>query len=129
MTTQFGRRAATRPAATAVKGGAVKARAVKGNASAANLDKLFPATAAPPSAPAIASLKGEEGVSEIGAWKAERKQAYRLPWRQLSLVAGLSFGIGSFVLPDDVTGYTDMLLYALSAMSFGVAIFGKKTPK
>jgi hypothetical protein len=116
MTTQFGRRAATRPAAIAAKS----------KAPAANLDKLFPAVAAPPSAPVIASLKGEKGASEIDAWKTERKQAYRLPWRQLSLIAGLSFGIGSFVLPDDVTGYTDLLLYALSAMSFGVAIFGKK---
>jgi hypothetical protein len=103
-------------------------------AAPAALNKLFPSAPVRDATPTIASLglgagKADAGASEIDAWKAERKKAFRLPWRQLSLVAGLSFGIGGLVLPDSVNSMTDPILYALMAMSFGVGIFGKGKPK
>jgi len=52
-----------------------------------------------------------------------------MPWRQLSLMAGLCFGIGSFVLPDSVNGVTDWVLYGLMAMSFIAGLSGKRKAK
>src|ERR1700749_242625 len=44
---------------------------------------------------------GDKGVDEeLAEWQAKRKSAFKLTWRQLSLVASLCFGIASFVLPD-----------------------------
>jgi hypothetical protein len=55
---------------------------------------------------------------ELGEWKQARKQCYKIPWRQLSLMAALCFGIGSLVLPDSVNENLDWLLYGLMAASF-----------
>jgi hypothetical protein len=122
----FGRRSAARPTPTA------KAAIAKGpaKATAAGIDKLFPTIAAPAATRSIASLGPGEGVSpELAEWKAERKQAFRMPWRQLSLMAGLCFGVGSFVLPDSVNGVTDWVLYGLMAMSFIAGLSGKRKAK
>ncbi len=56
---------------------------------------------------------------ELQAWKAERRRERlsRIPWRQLSLMAGLCFGIAGFVLPDSVNDSVQWLLYALMAAS------------
>jgi hypothetical protein len=57
---------------------------------------------------------------ELQAWKAERQRERfsRIPWRQISLMAGLCFGIAGFVLPDSVNDSVEWLLYALMAASF-----------
>jgi hypothetical protein len=45
------------------------------------------------------------------------KRPFKLPWRQLSLLASLCFGIASFVLPDSVSDGLDWVLYGLMALS------------
>ena len=54
---------------------------------------------------------------EIAAWKAARGSAVLFPWRQLSLMAGLCFGVASFVLPATVNDAVQWPLYALTAVS------------
>ena len=53
---------------------------------------------------------------ELRAWQRERLKSlpYRLPLRQLSLMASLCFGIASFVLPDSINDGADWLLYFLT---------------
>jgi hypothetical protein len=55
---------------------------------------------------------------ELREWKKSRDRGFLMPWRQLSLMAGLSFGIASFVLPESVNNVVQWPLYALSAASF-----------
>jgi hypothetical protein len=50
-------------------------------------------------------------------WKPERKRGFKLPWRQLSIMASLCFGLASFVLPESVNDNVQWLLYALMAAS------------
>jgi hypothetical protein len=52
---------------------------------------------------------------EFREWKKARKRHSGLPWRQLSLMASVSFGIASLVLPDSVSDTLDWVLYALMA--------------
>ncbi len=52
---------------------------------------------------------------EIEDWK--RARGTPIPWRQLSLMAGLSFSIAWAVLPDTVNDAVGWLLLALSAAS------------
>lgn len=63
---------------------------------------------------------------ELRRWKEERRQTlfFRLPWKQFSLFASISFGAASFVLPDDVNGAVDYLLWGLSLISFAVWVSG-----
>ena len=49
-----------------------------------------------------------------------------MPWRQLSLMASLCFGIASFVLPDSVNDNVDWLLWILAAMSAFVWFTNRK---
>ncbi len=55
---------------------------------------------------------------DIETWKAQRKSQRRIPWRQISLMAALSFGVGSFVLPGDVNAMVRPILWALSGIAF-----------
>jgi hypothetical protein len=52
---------------------------------------------------------------ELQEWKQAR--AFKIPWRQLSLMASLCFGIASFVLPEPVNTPVQWLLYGLAAAS------------
>lgn len=61
--------------------------------------------------------------AELREWKAQR--SFQIPWRQLSLVASVFFGLASFVLPDSVNANVDYVLYGLSAMSLYVWLSGK----
>jgi hypothetical protein len=54
---------------------------------------------------------------ELRQWKLARKRNFEIPWRPLSLMATLCFGIASFVLPDSVNDNVQWLLYALAAAS------------
>lgn len=94
---------------------------------AAEIEGLFaPRADAARPAPAIGLTPEEQ---ELAAWKAARKKGFRLPLKQMSLIASLSFGIASFVLPDDIGDWVNWLLYGLSGASFIVwlkGMFGKK---
>jgi hypothetical protein len=59
---------------------------------------------------------------ELREWKKNRKSGFQMPWRQISLMASLCFGIASFVLPDATNDAVNWLLYALMAISFVVGI-------
>jgi hypothetical protein len=63
---------------------------------------------------------------EIAAWKAARGSVIPFPWRQLSLMAGLCFGIASFVLPDTVNDAVQWPLYVLTAISLYVGLRKRK---
>lgn len=78
-----------------------------------------------PYEPVSRELSPEE---ELLAWKAERSRERfaRIPWRQLSLMAGLCFGIAGFVLPDSANDALSWLFYALSAASFAAGILKRK---
>ena len=54
---------------------------------------------------------------ELAQWKLARRQNFEIPWRPLSLMATLCFGIASLVLPDSVNDNVQWLLYALAAAS------------
>lgn len=60
---------------------------------------------------------------ELRQWKQARKQNF--PWRSMWLVASLSFGISSFVLPNSVNDVVNWLLYAMAAASLYVG-FSKR---
>ena len=55
---------------------------------------------------------------DLREWKRARKPNFHALWRPLLLIATLSFGIASLVLPDSVNDAVDWLLYALTAASF-----------
>jgi len=71
--------------------------------------------------PAVTGDSSPSVDEELQQWKASRK-GFTIPWRQLSLMASLCFGIASFVLPASVNRNVDYLLYALAGMSLYVGI-------
>lgn len=82
----------------------------------------LPRVAAPPEPPPI--LTRAERDEELEAWKRGRKR--HIPWKQISLMASLCFGIGSLVLPHDVNQAVQWPLYGLAAISFYVGIRTRK---
>lgn len=87
---------------------------------------VAPSSAASPASPVQAAsiLSPTPGATmlpsvedEIAAWRASRGAVVGIPWRQLSLMAGLCFGIASFVLPTAVNEALQWPLYALTAVS------------
>jgi len=54
---------------------------------------------------------------DLREWKLARRRNFEIPWRPLSLMATLCFGIASFALPDSVNDNVQWLLYALAAAS------------
>lgn len=54
---------------------------------------------------------------ELRQWKRTRRQNFKIPWRPLSLMASMSFGIAAFVLPESVNDAVQWPLFALSAVS------------
>jgi hypothetical protein len=70
------------------------------------------ATTNPP-LPQIAPVDDDE----LQAWKSARRKATRLPWRQIAMMAGLSFAVGSFVLPEALNDALQWPLSALVAIS------------
>ena len=86
------------------------------------IDEIGPVGAAltpfPPDGPSI--------DDELRDWKQKRKKHFAIPWRQFSIIAGLSFGIASFALPDSVNDGFTWLLYALAAASFYAGLRKRK---
>jgi hypothetical protein len=81
---------------------------------AASSVPVMPVSASPPSSIEIAAPSVDV---ELREWAKARKQRFRIPWRQVSLMASLCFGIASLVLPDSVNSGVQWLLYALAAAS------------
>jgi hypothetical protein len=83
-----------------------------------------------PAEPILSSLSPDATLAsvddEIEAWKAARGSVIPFPWRQLSLMAGLCFGIASFVLPDTVNDAVQWPLYALTAISLYAGLHKRK---
>jgi hypothetical protein len=80
--------------------------------------------------PPVAPAEDEPSVDqELLEWKRARGSKFEMPWRQLSLMASLCFGIASFVLPDSVNNSVEWLLWALSAMSAMVWFTNRKAKK
>jgi len=66
------------------------------------------------------ALDAMEAISvddELDEWKKARREHFRLPWRQISFMASLCFGVGSLVLPDTVNHIVQWALFALGAIS------------
>jgi hypothetical protein len=85
----------------------------------AAFDEAVVEQAAPPVV--LADAQAPSVDEELEAWKKSRK-GFTIPWRQLSLMASLSFGIASFVLPASVNRNVDYLLYALAGISLYVGM-------
>ena len=86
----------------------------------ADTPNLAPAFAGTP-ADELARLHKEiVSPSANNEWR-EREQPgerkFKVPWRQVALMAALCFGIASFVLPDTINDDLDWLLYGLMAIS------------
>ena len=73
--------------------------------------------AAEPAAPqpAPVSTARPDHDPELEDWK--RARVWHPPWRQISLMASLCFGVASLVLPDTVNDAVNWLFYALAAAS------------
>jgi len=65
----------------------------------------------------IASPSIHADDTEFHEWKKARKRHSGLPWRQISLMASVSFAVASLVLPDSVGDTLDWILYGLAAAS------------
>jgi hypothetical protein len=95
----------------------------KRNASASATPTARANTAAPENPTDQIIWPSEQNAAldeELRAWK--RKRSFRMPWRQLSLMASLCFGIASLVLPASVNEAVRGPLYALAAISFWTGI-------
>ncbi len=91
----------------------------------------MPQASSHPAEPILSSLSPDATLAsvddEIEAWKAARGPVIPFPWRQLSLMAGLCFGIASFVLPDTVNDMVQWPLYALTAISLYAGLRKRKS--
>ena len=78
---------------------------------------LPPVQKAPPAPKALADGISWSATSdpELEEWK--RARGWHPPWRQISLMASLCFGIGSLVLPGTVNDAVQWILYALAGAS------------
>jgi|ERR1700733_13945885 len=108
----FGRRAVAQPAAPSAKT-FLEFAPQRAEATGVAAQSAPPPNEQPPTSPTTEPTVGVD--DELREWKQTRKA--RIPWRQLSLMASLSFGIASFVLTGTVAEAVDWLLYALSAAS------------
>ncbi len=68
--------------------------------------------------PVPRSAASAQFEDELHEWKQARRRAYKLPWKQLALMASICFGIAALVLPDTVNENLDWMLYGLMAASF-----------
>jgi hypothetical protein len=106
----FGRRSSPQPQQP------LRARR-QGDAPADGTRPAFAAAAADQSS----LLHGNTTLKYIESQSPEEQAAvqvrFKMPWRQLALMASLCFGIASFVLPDATNDALQWVLYGLMAMS------------
>jgi hypothetical protein len=70
-----------------------------------------PEPAAPIPPPPVIERR-DDVDAEIEQWNAlrkARKRSFREPWRTLSIVAAIGFGLSSWLLPDSVSNITDLI--------------------
>lgn len=104
--TTFGRRSASpRPVTRATETHAPASNFARNEKAAEHQSELLKHIASPPI------------DDEFREWKKARKRHSGLPWRQLALMASVSFGVASLVLPDFVGDTLDWVLYGLMAAS------------
>jgi len=60
--------------------------------------------------------------AEFEQWKSARWRNFKLPWRQLSFLATVFFGVASLALPERVNDNVQWVLYGLMAASFYAGI-------
>jgi hypothetical protein len=72
----------------------------------------------PPSSDGSWPTDASDIEDEIREWKQARKGSFKIPWRQVYVMAGLCFGLASFVVPDSVGNLFQWMLYGLAAASF-----------
>jgi hypothetical protein len=72
-----------------------------------------------PSVERASALETPSVEEELQEWKNERRRVrpFQVPWGPLSLMASLSFGIASFVLPDSLNDTFGTLLDVLSGLA------------
>ena len=74
------------------------------------------------------SEKAVDVDRELEEWKAERKRhkrSFREPWRTLSIVCTLGFGLSSWLLPDLVADIAQLVTGGLGAASLFAGLRGK----
>jgi hypothetical protein len=87
----------------------------------APLAEITAAVPLPVPAPVLPSIE-----DEIEEWKRTRGHDFSLPWRQLSLMAGLCFGVASLILPATVNDAVQWPLYILAAIGFYAGLRKRK---
>ena len=118
----FGRRSTPQPLRAALKRDAPALDVESVYAGTPSIAPVF----AGPSADELTRLHKEiVSPSANDEWH-EREQPvernFKVPWRQVALMASLCFGIASFVLPDTINDDLDWLLYGLMAISAYVGL-------
>ena len=81
-------------------------------------------------APAVAEAIASETTSadvdrELAEWK--RARGFRLPLKQVSLMASLCFGVAAFVLPDKMNDMMQWVLLALTGASLVAGFYRRRT--
>jgi len=78
-------------------------------------------------ATAIFPKPNDAVTEELHTWNRTRER-HPFPWRQISLIGGLCFGIASLVLPDSVNDAAAYVLYAFAGIGFmgGLSRWRKK---
>jgi hypothetical protein len=68
--------------------------------------------------------------AEVAEWNALRKakrRSFREPWRTTSIVAGLGFGLSSWLLPDSVANIMELITSGLALAAFVVGFRPQST--
>lgn len=78
-----------------------------------------------PASPVLRRMKPAKLDDEFEEWKRTRK--LNIPWRPLSLMASLCFGIAYFALPDTVNDAVQWLLFGLMAASLWAGFSKRRT--
>lgn len=105
----FGRRSQPQPQLSQWRG---PIEAAVQNTSIASAEPALDRRVLLPEKPEFSSLD-----DELREWKLARKSNFEIPWRPLSILASLFFGLASFALPDSVNDLVQWPLYALAAAS------------
>jgi len=74
------------------------------------------------------SEKAVDVDRELEEWNAARKRhkrSFREPWRTLSIVCTLGFGLSSWLLPDSVADIAQLVTGGLGAASLFAGLQGK----
>jgi hypothetical protein len=80
-------------------------------------------------APLAQKLKASPADDDFEQWKRARRKNFPIPWRPLSFMASVFFGVASFVLPDSVTDILQWPLYGLSVASFWIGFYRRRQAK